>query len=104
VGPEFAGAQPFIFWLSLGFAFSGMHSMVVNYIYFAQKTARYGLVSIMSVLFNVALNYFLILQNGAIGAAQATCITYLLTFLMTWRLSSQVHPMPWLFFLKGDNP
>lgn len=102
-GPGFSGAKPFILWLSLGFAFSGMHSMVVNYIYFAQKTALYGLVSLMSVFLNIALNYFLITENGSIGAAQATCITYLLTFLMTWKLSSRVHPMPWFYFLKGES-
>jgi O-antigen/teichoic acid export membrane protein len=101
VSPQYSGAKPFIFWLSMGFAFSGMHSMVVNYIYFAQKTARYGLISIVSVLLNIGLNFILILKNGAVGAAQATCITFFLTFLMTWWLSCKVHPMPWFFFLKG---
>jgi len=102
LGTEFHGASSYIVWLSMGFAFSGMHSMVVNYIYFSQKTARYGVLSIVSVFVNVSLNYLLISRNGPIGAAQATCITYLVTFLMTWALSSKVHRMPWLYFLKGD--
>ena len=103
VGLSFAGARPYIVWLSLGFAFSGMHSMVVNYIYFAQKTARYGLVSIISVIINICLNYILILKHGAVGAAQATCITFFLTFLMTWWLSSRVYPMPWFSFWKKEG-
>lgn len=96
VGPQFYGARVYVIWFSLGFAFSGMHSMVVNYIYYSQKTARYGLVSVMSIGINIVLNYVLISLNGAVGAAQAMCFTYLFTFLMTWWLSSRVHPMPWL--------
>jgi O-antigen/teichoic acid export membrane protein len=103
VGSEFIGAKTFISWLSMGFAFSGMHSMVVNYIYFAQKTALYGIVSVVSLLLNITLNYVFISINGAVGAAQATCLTYLFTFLMTWRLSSKVFPMPWFYFLKGES-
>ncbi|OPZ97139.1 MAG: Polysaccharide biosynthesis protein [Bacteroidetes bacterium ADurb.Bin408] len=95
VGPKFYDARAYVVWFSLGFAFSGMHAMVVNYIYYAQKTGRYGLISVISIGINVLLNYVLIPLNGAVGAAQAMCFTYLFTFLMTWWLSSKVHPMPW---------
>lgn len=88
-------ATEYIFWLSLGFAFSGMHSMVVNYIYYTQNTARYGILSVLSLCLNVVLNFLLISSQGSIGAAQATCLTFFVFFLFTWRLSHKVYPMPW---------
>lgn len=103
VGPKFYGARIYVVWLSLGFAFSGMHSMVVNYIYYTQKTAMYGFISIISIGVNIGLNYFLISRHGGIGAAQATCITFLLVFLLTWWLAAKVHPMPWLLSWKRAN-
>lgn len=101
VGPKFYDAKPYIIWFALGFAFSSMHSMVVNYIFFAQKTGRYGLISLASIGMNIILNYTLISLNGAIGAAQAMCITYFFTFMMTWWLASKVHKMPWFSALRA---
>ena len=37
----------------------------------------------------VVANYGLIKVNGAVGAAQATCIAYVVYFLLTWRTANQ---------------
>ena len=100
VGKEFISASSYVIWISLGFAFSGMHSMVVNYIYYSEKTKIYGAITVVIAILNIGLNYILILRNGAIGAAQATCVTYFIGFILTWVVSARVYKMPWL--LKTD--
>jgi Na+-driven multidrug efflux pump len=52
--------------------------------------------SFLSAGINVILNYFFIKANGAIGAAQATIVTFLIIFILTWILSARVYKMPWL--------
>ena len=38
----------------------------------------------------VVANYGLIKVNGAVGAAQATCIAYVVYFLLTWRTANKL--------------
>ena len=47
------------------------------------------------------LNYFLIKANGVIGAAQATTITFFVSFVLTWILSAKVYKMPWFKVLSS---
>lgn len=100
VGKRFAGASAFVFWIALGYAFSGMYMMVVNYIFYVQKTHILAWVTFFCAIVNVLLNYFLIKANGAIGAAQAATFTFFLSFFLTMLLSRKVYRMPWLFFLR----
>lgn len=101
VGQKFAGSHVFVFWIALGYAFSGMYKMVGNYIFYAQKTYILAWVTFFSALLNIVLNYFLIKYNGAVGAAQASTITHFVFFILTWLFSSKVYNMPWLLNLKS---
>ncbi len=40
--------------------------------------------------------HVLIHLNGGIGAALGTALALLLSFALTWFVSSRVYPMPWL--------
>lgn len=95
VGKNFLDARHYVFWITLGFAFNGMYYMVANYIFFAGKTAVLAWVTFVSAMMNIAFNYVLIKLNGSVGAAQASALTFLVTFLMTWALSARVYKMPW---------
>ncbi|MBI4395890.1 MAG: oligosaccharide flippase family protein [Elusimicrobia bacterium] len=95
VGKDFVGAQRYIFWLSLGFSFSGMYYMVTNYIFFANKTAYLAAVTFGVALLNIVLNYALITLNGAVGAAQASALALFASFVLTWIVSARVYKMPW---------
>ena len=92
---SYVGAGEYILYLSIGYGFSGMHLMVVNYIYYTKKTRIYALVTTSVLIINIVLNYFFIKANGAVGAAQATMIAEGISFLLTWILSAQVCKMPW---------
>lgn len=95
VGPRFYGAAMFVLWLSLGAAFRGMYLMVTDFVFYAKRTDLLAAVTFSTAIMNVALNYVLIRTRGAIGAAEATCVAYLLSFLGTWFVSARVYPMPW---------
>ncbi len=100
VSKNFYFAYKYVLWISLGYAFNGMYFMVVNYIFYVKKTYILAWVTFTSAGINILLNYFFIKANGAIGAAQATTITYFLQFIMVWILSAKVYKMPWnIFFM-----
>ena len=42
----------------------------------------------------------MIKKSGAIGAAQATTLTLMLGFVMTWMMAAKVYKMPWLHPIK----
>jgi O-antigen/teichoic acid export membrane protein len=95
VGREFAEGVQFIFWISLGFAFNGMYKMVVNYIFFVEKTYVLAFITTFCAVCNISLTYFLVNLHGTLGAAHSLCISYALSFILTWYFSNRVYPMPW---------
>jgi O-antigen/teichoic acid export membrane protein len=96
VGPKFLGAQVFVFWIAMSFAFGGMYKMVVNYIFYVEQTKILAWITFTGAIINIALNYVLIKQFGAVGAAMATCFVSIFFFLFTWIFSNKVYKMPWL--------
>lgn len=103
VDVQFQGSAMYVIWIALGYAFGGMYYMVVNFIFYAEKTHLLAMVTFMGAMINIVCNYLFIRWNGAIGAAQATSLMYLLTFLLVWCLSSKVYPMPWRQALKRST-
>ena len=95
VSKNFYFAYKYVLWIALGYAFQGMYFMVVNYIFYIKKTYILAWVTFSSAGINIVLNYFFIKANGAIGAAQATTITFFMSFVLTWILSAKVYKMPW---------
>ena len=77
--------------------------MVVNYIFYVKKTYILAWVTFFSAGINIVLNYFFIKANGAIGASQATTITFFVQFVMVWILSSKVYKMPWKLWSIQNN-
>ena len=103
VGKEFIGAAKYILWLAIGFAFNGMYYLVANYFFYAEKTHTLAIISFVTALANIALNYTLIKANGTIGAAQATALTFFLGFVLTWFLSNKTYKMPWKLALSRNK-
>jgi len=100
VSKNFYFAYRYVLWIALGYAFAGMNYMVINYIFYVKKTYILAWITFFSAVVNVILNYFLIKLNGALGAAQATTITYFVKFILTWVLSAKIYKMPWLEVLN----
>lgn len=100
LGKEYASGVKFVFWIALGFGFNGMYKMVVNYLFYIKKTSLITMVTVSIAVLNILLNYFLIQSNGAVGSAQATCISFFVEFIIIWILSASFYKMPWLGFKK----
>ena len=98
VGKNFHSAYKYVLWIALGYAFNGMRYMIVNYIYYVKKTYISAWVPFFCAGINMILNYILIKANGAIGAAQATTITFFIYFIAQWIISARVYKMPWFNF------
>jgi len=94
-------SNEFIPWIAFGFAFQGMWMMVSNYVYYMKKTFKLSMVSIIASSFHIFLSYMLIKENGALGAAQASTISFFIAFVLIWLLSAKYYPMPWL--LRKDS-
>lgn len=92
---EFNASSSFVLYFSFSFAFQGMYLMIGNYIFFTKKTYLLAYITFATSILHVTLLYFLVRTNGAIGAAQASLISYIITFLATWILASKVYEMPW---------
>lgn len=101
VAAEYQAAAQFILWVALAYAFRGMYTMVFPYLVHIGKTGFLGFGMFLTAGVNLVLNFVLIQANGAIGAAQATLIAWLMLFLLTWAYSSRICPMPWVGFLRG---
>ena len=95
VGKNYHSAYKYVLWIALGYAFNGMRFMIVNYIYYVKKTYISAWVPFFCAGVDILLNYILIKANGAIGAAQATTITYFIYFIAQWIISAKVYEMPW---------
>lgn len=99
-GESYAGATDYVMYLSIAYAFSGMHMMVVNYIYYAKKVKLYSLVTITVIFSNIFLNFVFLQISGPVGAAQATLLANVVSFALTWLLAARVWKMPWNLLKK----
>jgi O-antigen/teichoic acid export membrane protein len=72
-----------------------MYFMVVNYISYVEKTYYQAIITVSVGLVNVPLNYFLILEFGAVGSGMAFACSFFLLFVFTWILSGKLYSMPW---------
>ncbi len=94
--PEYAAAKVVIPAIALGMAFQGMYYGVVNYVFYAEATGRLSIVSATTVTLACFSSYLLVSRWGIVGAAVSYMLTNLVLFLVVWRLSANVLPMPWL--------
>lgn len=95
VDKAYYGASKYVIWIAMGYAFEGIYLVIGNYIFFVKKTYLLSIITFFSAILNLGLNYILINKNGALGAAQATCLTYFVFCIFTWVLSAKVYKMPW---------
>jgi O-antigen/teichoic acid export membrane protein len=99
-GERFAGAARYVPLFALSGLFSGLYFMVVNYVFYSQRTHLLAAITFLCGAAAVGMTWFLIPRLGAMGAAYATLASNVLMFLLTWRLAQRLYPMPWLRALR----
>ena len=63
-----------------------------------KKTKVIALITLVAVLTNLVLNYFLIKEFGTLGAAYSTLISYAVIAAITFIIANKTFPMPWLAY------
>ncbi len=95
LGKNFTASTDFILYFAVAFAFHGMYLMVGNYILYTKNTHILAYITFSTSVLHVGLLYVLVNKSDAIGAAQASVISFAVTFFAAWILASRVYKMPW---------
>ena len=94
VNPSFAASREVIPVVSLAYIFYGLSFYAQVGMFVTNRTKLIGIVGTICAVLNLALNYFLILRFGMLGAAWATMLSFLALAVGTYWLSNRVYPLP----------
>jgi O-antigen/teichoic acid export membrane protein len=100
IDKRYVGAVKYVFWVGLGYIFWGVYILFTGYIFFLKKSKILGYIAIINIVLNIVFNYVFIKNFGAIGAAYATCLSFLLVAIIIGLLAQRLYPMPWLDFKR----
>tara|TARA_R110002049_G_scaffold83369_6_gene212035 strand:- start:4264 stop:5673 length:1410 start_codon:yes stop_codon:yes gene_type:complete len=89
------GGVQVVLWVALGYSIRGIYSMYFGYVIHVGKTRVFAWVMFLAGAINALANYLLIPVNGIEGAAQATIIAWVFSYLAVWWYASRIYPMPW---------
>jgi O-antigen/teichoic acid export membrane protein len=95
---RYVEAVKYVFWVALGYCFWGGYMLFSGFIFFFKRNYILGWLSIFNVITNLILNYILINAYGAIGAAYATALSFLLIMLMVMYITHRFMPLPWFSY------
>lgn len=86
INERYWAAQNYVLSISAGFVFWGIFNFYVSFFMYQNLNRLTAIVSVLGVLLNLILNYFLIFEYSTIGAAYATAITYFAMALLIYIL------------------
>jgi O-antigen/teichoic acid export membrane protein len=85
------------------FIFEGMYYTVVNYIFFYKKTASLAKITFAVSMLHLIFSYLSIKSYGMVGVVYVLILSSFLQFILVWRLSNKIFPMPWFSFFKKEK-
>ena len=97
---SYADAVKFLPWLTTYYFLQGIYFVFSSILFYTKKTRYFMWVSLVNIVLNLLLNYFLVTSIGAVGAAIASVISMAVFLLLIILLSHQKLPIPWLHGLK----
>jgi len=100
VDEKYYGANEFILWIALGYAVHGVYKIFFPYLVHISKTSFLAVSTVLAAILNLLLNYFFISLYGAIGAAYATIIAFLISSILVFWYQNKNYVMPWLMRRK----
>lgn len=84
--------------MSIGFLFNGFYKMIVNYLFYIKKTVLVAYGTMLALVINIFLNYFLIKQYILLGASLALAFTFFFHFIIFLYLLNKNYSLPWFYF------
>lgn len=100
--PEYLDSVPLVFPLALGALTYGYYVIFVNFLFSSNRTPAVAGCTFFAAAVNIALNFLLIPLFGLIGAASATCLSYvvLTASIVAISKSNEAIAMPWKTVVK----
>lgn len=95
IDERYASATQYVFWVGLGYFFWAIYILFTGYIFFLKRSKILGYVAILNIILNLGFNYFFIKQFGGLGAAYATCLSYLIVAIVVGYIANRLYPMSW---------
>jgi len=96
IDQKFHKGLQYVFWVALSYVFWGFYLLLTPIVFYQGKTMFLGFLSLLNIALNCLFNYVFINAFGAIGAAYATTLSFLIVFLVIAAYSSFLLPLPWL--------
>lgn len=96
VGEKFQSARFLMIFFIFGNAFIGMYYAIAGFFFFTSKTKFISMVTVSSGLISIFLMWFLGSNWATEGVAVGYFLSQIITFVLAWKISSIVYPMPWL--------
>jgi O-antigen/teichoic acid export membrane protein len=89
-------------WVALGYVFHGLYLLQLPGIFNQEKSIWVAITRAIGALSNVGLNIYLIPYYGAIGAAIATCISFMVMAVILFSVNRTIYPIDyeWSRLLK----
>jgi O-antigen/teichoic acid export membrane protein len=94
-GEQYADAYFISVIIAIGGAFNAAYLMVVNYIFYANKTIYLGIVSISVAILFIGLSIIMVPRYGLAGASVSFLFANILLFSLVWYLAAKSFSMPW---------
>ena len=98
VNKSYSGATAYVFWVGLSYLLWGVYILFSGFLFYKKQTVFLGVLAVVNVVLNLVLNYLLIQVFGALGAAYATCISFLVVAIIVMWRSMQLYRLPWTKF------
>jgi O-antigen/teichoic acid export membrane protein len=98
--PKYGPTMRYVPYLALTYFFQGVYLCSAGVLFYTQKNKFFLYASIVNIVLNIALNYYLIQYAGTIGAAYATLISMVVFSILITYLSMKQIKIPWFYYLK----
>jgi O-antigen/teichoic acid export membrane protein len=95
VDVRYVGAEIYVFWIAIGYAVHGVYKIFFPYLVHISKTSFLGVSTVIAAVLNLIFNYFLIKECGAIGAAYATVLSFIISASLVFWYQNKHFKMPW---------
>lgn len=102
LGPQYAAARSLVPWMVAGYVLQGMYYSVVNYMFYAERTARLAMATGGAALLGLGISFTLIRYFGLPGAGAAFVLNSLTLLAIVWMVAARTVPMPWLLWRHHD--
>ena len=99
INSSYKMALEVIYWTSFSFIFLGYYSTIYPLMVSKGKTFIFLVIGIVSSTINIILTIVLVTKNGIVGAAHATCITYIISFIILFVYTQKHYQLPWISYL-----